>query len=89
VRDFFQRAKGQYTYPRSASLSSSSLWSDLVTTSAGRTPEQAPALDIAHEGPAEPERHDRAGDTQAEPGTAADAEPAHDDDDLTPLLERP
>jgi type IV secretion system protein VirD4 len=64
-------------------------WSDLITTSTGRSPEQAPALDIAHEGPAEPERHDRAGDTQAEPGAEPDAQPAHDDDDLAPLLERP
>src|SRR5690606_5556491 len=43
-------------------------WSDLITTSTGRTPEQAPALDIAHGGPAEPERHDMPGDTQADPG---------------------
>jgi 4-hydroxybutyryl-CoA dehydratase/vinylacetyl-CoA-Delta-isomerase len=64
-------------------------WSDLSTTSTGRTPEQAPALDIAHEGPAEPERHEPAGDTQIEPGTEPDARPAHHDHDLTPLLERP
>jgi type IV secretion system protein VirD4 len=64
-------------------------WSDLITTSTGRTPEQAPALDIAHEVPAEPERHDPAGDAQVEPGTEADAAAAHDDDDLGPLLERP
>jgi type IV secretion system protein VirD4 len=64
-------------------------WSDLITTSTGRSPEQSPALDIAHEGPAEPERHDPSGDTQAQPGAEPDAQPAHDDDDLTPLLERP
>jgi hypothetical protein len=64
-------------------------WSDLITTSTGRTPEQAPALDIAHAGPAGPARHDLPGDTQAEPGAGPDAQPAHDDDDLTPLLERP
>jgi type IV secretion system protein VirD4 len=64
-------------------------WSDLVSASTGRTPEQAPALDMAHEGLGELDRHDPAGDTQAEPGAAADAEPAHDDDDLAPLLERP
>ena len=64
-------------------------WSDLITTSTGRTPEQAPALDIAHEVPAEPQRHDPAGDAQVEPGTEADAAAAHDDDDLGPLLERP
>jgi type IV secretion system protein VirD4 len=64
-------------------------WSDLITTSTGRAPEQAPALDIAHAGPAAPERHDQAGDTQVELGTEADAQPAHDDDDLAPLLERP
>jgi type IV secretion system protein VirD4 len=64
-------------------------WSDLVTTSTGRTPEQAPALDIAHEGLGEPQRHDPAGDTQAEPGAEPEAQPAHDDDDLAPLLERP
>jgi type IV secretion system protein VirD4 len=64
-------------------------WSDLITTSTGRTPDQAPALEIAHEGAAEPERHDPQGDIQAEPGTEQDAQPAHDDDDLAPLLERP
>jgi hypothetical protein len=30
-----------------------------------------------------------AGDTQAEHGAEPDAQPAHDDDDLAPLLERP
>jgi type IV secretion system protein VirD4 len=64
-------------------------WSDLITTGTGRTPEQAPALDIAHEGPAESARHDLSGDTQAEPGAEPDAQPVHDDDDLAPLLERP
>jgi type IV secretion system protein VirD4 len=64
-------------------------WSDLITPGTGRAPEQAPALDLAHEGLGEPERPDPAGDTQTEPGAEPDAQPAHDDDDLAPLLERP
>ncbi|MBO0765512.1 MAG: hypothetical protein J2P50_13110, partial [Hyphomicrobiaceae bacterium] len=62
--------------------------SELISASAGRAPEQAPALEIAHGGPPEPERHDPVEDIQAESGAEADAQPAHDDDDLTPLLER-
>jgi type IV secretion system protein VirD4 len=64
-------------------------WSDLISTSIGRTPEQAPALDIAHEGPVEPERHRPAGDTQTEPGAETDAEPAMMTMTSPPLLERP
>jgi type IV secretion system protein VirD4 len=64
-------------------------WSDLISTSTGRTPEQAPALDIAHDAAAEPQRHDLPGDTQADPGAEPDAQPAPEDDDLAPLLERP
>jgi hypothetical protein len=63
-------------------------WSELISTGTGRRPEQAPALDIAHEGAAEPGQHDQTADTQAEHGAEADTQPAHDDDDLTPLLER-
>jgi type IV secretion system protein VirD4 len=63
-------------------------WSELITASTGRAPEQAPALEITHDGPAEPERHDEATEAPAETGAEADAHPAHDDDDLAPLLER-
>jgi hypothetical protein len=63
-------------------------WSDLITTSTGRTPEQAPALEIAHAGPPDPERHEPAEETEAEAGADPVAQPAHDDDDLAPLLER-
>jgi type IV secretion system protein VirD4 len=63
-------------------------WSELITASTGRAPEQAPALEIAHEGPPEPERQDEAAEAQAETGAEQDAHPAHDDDDLAPILER-
>jgi type IV secretion system protein VirD4 len=63
-------------------------WSDLITTGTGRAPEQAPALEVAHAGPPEPERHDQADETRADAGAEPDVQRTHDDDDLTALLER-
>jgi type IV secretion system protein VirD4 len=64
-------------------------WSDLITTSTGRSPEQGPALAIAHAGPPEPDRQDAEDDTRPDTRTEPDAQSVHDDDDLAPLLERP